>query len=326
MNYSRRIAILLVVLVTFAIHSAVSAQDSDLAAVLEVLEGNVEVNRVNTAQWLPVRVEAIVGVGDRIRTDSTGTARITFFADGIESDVLPNTEIRIEHFSGTEQSFDLNVEVLIGETAQRIARALDASSSYLITTPGMSLAARGTQFAVRVEESGRSAMLVSEGLVEAGKDENTSDVPPDFGIRAPVDQPLSDVVRASSFEELDAALDGCVATVTTPDDVSLNVRLAPNVDAPRVGVISAAEISKFFGATQSSGWYRIAFRGGFGWILSSAAVVETDCAGLRVFPDDQGAEDAALYESLGDPVALEDLTITTPDAAPEATPEAAPGT
>jgi hypothetical protein len=282
-KHSRRLLFLLVGLLTFALFSAVSAQESDLAAVLEVLEGSVEVNRVNTAQWLPVRVEAIVGVGDRIRTDSTGTARITYFA------------------------------------------ALDASSSYLITTPGMSLAARGTRFAVRVEESGRSAMLVSEGLVEAGKAGISSDVPPSFGIRAPVDEPLSDVVRATSFEELDAALDGCVATVTTPDDVSLNVRLAPDVNAPRVGVVGAADVTRFVGVTQSGGWFRIDFRGGFGWILSSAAVVATDCAGLRIFPDDPGAEDVSLYESLGNPVSLDDLTTAVPDVAPEATTEAAPG-
>jgi ferric-dicitrate binding protein FerR (iron transport regulator) len=298
------------------------AQSSDLAALLEVREGTVEVRRVNTQQWIAVRVEAIVGVGDGIRTGADGRARITFFADGIESELLPGTETRIESFNGGEQRFNLNFEVVLGQTVQRIGRALDASSSYTVTTPGMSLAARGTLFEVRVEEDGRSAMLVRESLVEASSDGENARVDAGFGVRSEVDEPLSDVVRASTFEQLDSALDGCMVTITTPDDVSLNVRLAPRLDAPRVGTIAASEVTLLLGVTESGGWYRLPFRGGFGWILSSTVVIEQPCAGLRVFPLDTPAEDPALYTSLGDPVSLDDLTPAVGMAEPtESAPE-----
>ncbi|MBK8025865.1 MAG: FecR domain-containing protein [Chloroflexi bacterium] len=298
-----------VALLALLLIAPASAQQPELAALLEVLEGSVEVNRVNTEQWIAVRVEAIVGVGDRIRTDATGRARITFFADGIETEILAASEMRIEQFRGSEEAFELNVEVLIGQTAQRIQRALDSSSSYLVTTPGMTLAARGTEFTVRVEDGGRSAMLVTEGTVDAGKSAQSEDaqVPSGFGVRAAVDSELSDVVRATTFAELDAALDGCPATLTTPDDVSLNVRLAPQIDAPRIGTVSAAEVGLLYGVTEGGDWYRIAFRGGFAWILSSTATIPETCAGLRVFPNDHPFEDASLYESLGDPLTLDEL-------------------
>ncbi|NWF67566.1 MAG: FecR domain-containing protein [Chloroflexi bacterium] len=286
----------------------------ELAATLEVLEPTVEVRRVNTVNWIAVSVEAIVGVGDVIRTGANGRARITFFADGVDTELLPNTQYRIQRFEGNGDSFNITVEVLVGQTTQRLSRLLDANSSYDVFTPGMALAARGTQFAIRVEDSGRSAMLVSEGTVDASQDDASAEVPPEFGIRAAAGSGLSDVVRARSFEELDAALDGCPAALTTPDDTSLNVRIGARRDFPRVGTIAPEEVTVLIGVVESGDWYRIPFRGGFGWILSSTADISDDCVGLREFPDNYGPEDTTLYASLGDEIAPEDLIVPTPGA------------
>src|SRR5512134_17597 len=88
-----------------------SAQD-EYAATLEVLNAGVEVQRVNTVNPIAVEVEAIVGVGDIIRTDDTGQARITFFADGTDATLEPNTEYRIVKFQADDQDFQLTVEAL----------------------------------------------------------------------------------------------------------------------------------------------------------------------------------------------------------------------
>lgn len=300
---------------------------SELAATLEVLSSGVEVRRVNTSNWISVNVEAIVGVGDVIRTDATGRARITFFTDGTDTELLPNTEYRINQFEGSDTEFNISVEVLIGQTLQRLNRLLDANSQYEVITPSMSLGARGTQFAIRVEDGGRSAMLVSEGTVAAENSitsSNAAEVPLGFGIRAEVEGVLSDVVRATTFAQLDSALDGCQAVLSTPDDVSINVRVGAGVEYPRAGVISSSEIDHLYGVTESGGWYRIQFRDGFGWILSSSATVEEGCVALRGFPNGYGTEDATLYSSIGDVIELEDLAVTpvATDAPIEATPEA----
>lgn len=303
----------------------VKAQEqTQLAATLEVLKAGVEVKRVDTPNWIPVKIEGIVGVGDEIRTDATGSARITFFADGVDTDVLPNTTYRIAEFKGAGDSFTLSAEVIVGQTTQRLGRNLDANSSYNITTPGMVLAARGTEFAVRVEASGRAGMLVQKGVVAASNDQTEASVPPEFGIRAEADAPLSDVVRASNFAELDAALDGCTATLGSFDDVRLNVRLGPDRDAPRVGTVDPAEISTLLGITRTEtdrgAWYRIAFNDGFGWVLSSSAKVEPACAGLRVFTPDW-REDASLYTLIGETITLEPTPQATAEPTAEATAE-----
>lgn len=316
----RNILVLLALLIVLTINAYAQ---SDLAATLEVLTGTVEVKRVNTENWIAINIEAIVGVGDTIRTNESGQARITFFADGVETDILPDSELVIDTFSGSgvtaEDSFTLEVSVVVGQTVQRLGRVLDASSSYDVNTPGMTLAARGTEFRIRVEDSGRAGMLVSEGNVDADSGDTTANVPPEFGIRSAVEESLSDVVRASTFEELDAAIDGCTVGVTTVDDVRINVRVAPNQDAFRVGTIAAEDIDIFYGVLDSGNWYRIMFNGGFGWILSSSSSVEDACAGLRVFPADH-IEDVNGYESYGEEIDPSDApAVTAPSA--EATEE-----
>ncbi len=288
----------------------------ELAATLEVLDEGVEVLRFNTSNWIPIRVEAIVGVGDRIRTDATGQARVTFFADGVETDLLPNTEYQINQFTGDGESFQLEVSVLVGQTVQRINRLLDANSTYDVRTPSMALAARGTEFVVRVQDAGRSAMLVSQGVVAATAEELERAVDPGFGIRADDQTGLSDVVRADSFDALDASLDGCAGSVRTTDDVSVNIRLGASTDFPIVGVVLPQTIDRLMGQAEDSDWYRIRFRGGFGWILSSTAQIEEECAGLREFPASYGPEDVEQYAFVGNPMELDDL-LNSP--MPEAT-------
>ncbi|MEM6283178.1 MAG: FecR domain-containing protein [Chloroflexota bacterium] len=304
------VVLMLIILLTF---TATAFAQSDIAAVLIVDSTPVEVQRVNTIEWLSVNVEAIVGVGDQIRTGSGGTATITFFADGVQTGLEPETLYRIDEFNGDDSMFNLSVSVLAGQTRQRIDRALEGGSSYDVNVPGVSLVARGTDFRVRVEENGRSSLLVAEGTVDATAS-LTSSVPPLFGLRSAPDGTLSDVVAATTFAELDAAIDGCPATVTTTDDVRLNVRLGPDTAFERVGTVAAEDIAIIKGVAGNTDWYRIDFRGGFGWVLSSTATIDNACAGLRRFSTDVGPEDTSLYEFMGDPL---DMDSASPASATE---------
>ncbi|MFP4321380.1 MAG: FecR domain-containing protein [Anaerolineales bacterium] len=282
------------------------------AAVLEVLAPGVEVRRVNTETFLPIQVEAIVGVGDTIRTDESGQARIIFFADGTETDLLSETEYRIARFEADDAGFTLSVEVLAGQTVQRLNRLVDDNSAYDVQTPGMDMVARGTVFRVRVEPNGRSAMLVDESQVEALAEDGNATVSPGSGVRSARNEALSDVVVADTFESLDAALDGCSSQLPDLGDVRVNVRQGPGEDFPRVGSLPPAEIETLMGVVENDIWYRIMFRNGFGWVRLPEVTLANGCAGLRVFPATHGPEDAALYEDLGDIIAPEDLLVPTP--------------
>jgi uncharacterized protein YraI len=308
-----RFALLVAVLMALIGPLPVRAQDSDeLVASLEVLEAGVQVKRVDTANWVTIKVETLIGEGDSVRTDATGKARITFFEDGTATDLEPATEYRINRFRGSEDQFSLSVEVLAGITIQQFGRLVDSGSSYEVQTPGATMTVRGTDFAVRVEGSGRSSVLTFAGLVEASAGEVTGEVPPGFGARAPVGEALSDVVPATTFEELDAALDGCPGVFETEADVRLNVRLGPSLSFEVVGTVAPAGIETIIGTNASGGWYRIPFRGGYGWVSSASINVSVSdvCGTLPEYADDR-TEDPTRYVLIGDTEVVARVTAET---------------
>lgn len=269
-----------------------------LVASLEVLDADVSIQRANTSEWVRVLKESLVGVGDAIRTSNSGRARVTFFANGTDTTILPGSEIHIDAFNGSEQRFTISLTVLIGQTSQRIAQLLDSASSYSINSAGLELAVRGTQFMVRVEPSGRSAMIVQTGLVATrGKGalptplpgrpslSTEADVPAGFGIRGESGRGLSDVVRATSFAQLDSALDGCAALIDTLGRVNLNVRIGPGLNFPRAGQQLNLITLRVIGVTQTTKWYRIHFKDGYAWVYAPALQLDKTCPGLRVFSD-----------------------------------------
>lgn len=292
---------LVVVSMLAGVVEVLHAQDAELAAVLEVIDTGVTIQRVGTSMWVEVNVESIVGAGDVIRTNTNGKVRITYFADGTFTELEPNTEYRIVDFSGTEERFALSVEVLAGIAVQQFARLLDPVSSYEVLTPGMAMTVRGTDFAVRVEEDGRSALLTFDGLVEADAAGNAAEINPGFGVRSAVAEELSAVVPATTFDELDAALDGCPTEFESEADVRLNVRVGPGLDYGRVGSVDIQAVSIAYGVDESSNWYRIPFSDGFGWVSSVPFEVRT-CDELRRFTaeDADYVEDVGLYTRTGE--------------------------
>lgn len=273
----------------------------ELAASLEVLSAGVEVKRVNTEQWVSVRIESLIGEGDSIRTDGTGTASIIFFNDGTELTLEPGTELTVLEFRGDSTKFNISLRMLAGITRQQILRALEADAVYSVETPAVNMTVRGTVFAVRVEDTGRSSVVTSDGEVAVADSSQDAGVPAGFGLRVPVNQRFSEVVPATTFEELDAALDGCAATFQTESDVRVNIRLGPDITFARVGSIAPGEINNLVGVTENGEWYRVAFRGGFGWISGAGFGVNIapSCAGLRIFENDY-EEDVTGYAATGD--------------------------
>ncbi len=290
---------------------AFSQNAGELAATLEVLAPAWGA-RVNTVNWIAVNAEAIVGVGDLIRPDASGQARITFFSDGVATSFsrtrVPDRALREERLP-----VRYSASLLVGQIINRVERLLDTQSSYDIQTPGMELTVRGTEFLVRVEASGRSAALVRSGITAAS---NAAQAPRSRPVRNPrgAGRAAGDVVAATNFESLDAALDGCAAQVQTADDVRLNVRLGPAREYPRVGTLDGAEIDLFMGVSASA----VVSRGLPGGLRLGAGQPRDDRPGLRrpARVPDTPVEDPALYRALGEEIRLEDLVVPAPPARP----------
>lgn len=293
-----RLAPLLLMLLLIAPAQA----QNELAALLEVFESGVEVQRSGTVSWIPVSSESIVGVGDTIRTDSSGRARVTFFETGADVEIEPDTVFRINDYNGDEDNgYTTSLQVLAGITRQQVESFVGAGSAFELITPGMSMTVRGTAFAVRVEEDGRSALITSEGDVRADADGDNAMVGAGFGVRSEVDAVLSEVIPATSFAALDAALDGYDSSFETEGDILLNVRLGPNSNTERIGSIAPSAINVVFGTDPSGEWYRIAFRNGFAWVSGTTLNVSVDesAAPLPQYPSDR-LEDITAFAYVGD--------------------------
>lgn len=276
----RRVLILLLLVNFIAPLTPTHAQEELLVASLEVISASVEVKRVDTAVWIPVTFETLLAQGDMIRTDEEGEAIVTFFEDGTSTELQPETEVIIADFRVEEEAFTITLEILAGITIQQVERILDQDSSYRVITPGVNMTVRGTDFAVRVEDDGRSSLVTFDGLVDAAD----TPVEDGFGVRA-VDGRLSDVVPADSFEALDTALDGCVARSSIELDVQLNVRAGPATSNDVITTIPPSDIATVYGTIMGNTWYRIQLDDSrYGWIAAEAVVLPDECPLLRQFP------------------------------------------
>jgi hypothetical protein len=278
-------------------------------AQLRVAGGVVEVQRINTAAWVPVRTESLVGVGDGIRTADGGRGTVSFLDGVLALDLSEQTEIVLEALSGDGTAFTTRLKVLRGFATYRTVRSLGEAEQFIVVTPGFSAVVQQGGGTLRVEPSSRSALLLPTGgaatvKADAGTPVGVSE---GQGVRSEPESataPLSDVVNVNSFPRLDSALDGCPSVIRLADDVQLNVRLGPSRSFPRIGGLADGTDVQAMGVTNSSGWYRLKYKGGFGWIEVRTLPLARACAGLRVFPDGHGPENFAMFGDLTEKIEL----------------------
>lgn len=265
-----------------------AAQDTpgNLVARLRVEAQGVEVRRVNTAAWLPVKIESIIGAGDHIRTNEKGKATLNFFDGVMTATLQPSSEISLKTFSGSLDAFTLEVEAIKGFHDFQTRRALNEKTIFQVILPTFRVVINGGGLLTRVETDNRATALnTSKGQITAlWSDDTKDDLPLSSGVRVAIGKKKSEVVPATSFPTLDSALDGCPSLTSIAGDVDLNVRSGASLDAERIGGIPGKSTIQAMGVT-NDGWTRILFKDGYGWINVSKPPLDKSCAGLRRFAD-----------------------------------------
>jgi hypothetical protein len=151
------------VLAAFLITGVGQAQDS---ATLDPIQGLVQRRGMVSEDWETIVQRILVDVGDWVQTDGAGLAELTFF-DGVLSQILPNSLIQVaERTAADNGQFQVTLDLLAGQTFNRVDRVLDAESRYSIRTPGALMTVRGTAFWVNVAPDGITTVIVEEGTVE----------------------------------------------------------------------------------------------------------------------------------------------------------------
>ena len=106
-------------------------------------------------------------VGDRVRTDVTGNALVTYF-EGTTAEVSPSSVVTVERLTTGQdgQPQTLTLQQLAGEVIYRFTRALRPGATVEIRTPSAVATVRGTALRVTVGPGGETRIEVFSGTVE----------------------------------------------------------------------------------------------------------------------------------------------------------------
>ncbi len=195
-------------------------------ATITVLQNMVWLTEGESGSSHPVVTGEVVQAGDRLATDVTGRALITFF-DGSEVELQPGTEVLLQRIGQTAGGGTLTqIAQAGGLTVNRIA-SLGEDSSYQVQTPNSTALVRGTAFSVEVERDPNTGLLVEVGYavtegavdVRVGGDTRTV-LPGEFLEIRPIGQGGLETVGGQSEVVQGVVTPEPTAVEFSPDDLS----------------------------------------------------------------------------------------------------------
>jgi hypothetical protein len=276
----------------------VTAASEPYAAVLTVIHPGVTIQRANTSAWLPLSTGSVApfGAGDRLRTDDTGRAFVSF---GPESRmlVLPGSVYQLERL-------DLNGQIqLTGNLSGIAVHSMGPVASYRLTLHNSVITQPATLFATWAEAQPPLGVTVAEGSLEVSACEQSWSLQPGQGLY--VSDETREVITFDppwNIARMQGLLEGCPGIVATVGNVPLRVRIGPGEGYIRMGGFDQAQAVLIMAVNESLGWYRIQFLSGFGWLLKAA--VRTECENLPVLPDNTSEQPLFIRDASPDEIEL----------------------
>ncbi len=279
----KKILIILTILVlSISIGVLSSSAQQQIASLVTVKQPGLEIQRTGTEEWVAVTRESIVGTGDRIRTNATGTAEVALFNRSGLIELKPNTELSINRMERTEQGFLISIGLLTGKIHQALLPVPDVYIGYEFTTPTSSVVTAGGIFDVWLDDKQNTNVLTTDGIVYVGA--QRTQLGASQGVRAEAGGVLSEIITADSAEKLNAGIDGIVAEFATDGDIQLNIRQGPDTRTELLGTVFPDAVSRVKGISEDGLWYRIPFEQGHGWVSKNALRTEVEGQFLVVYP------------------------------------------
>jgi hypothetical protein len=154
-------------LIALTLTSSALAQATGLFARVASVSGGAELSNGNGAPALSLTRGYSLGPGDRVDTRQGGRVVIDL-SDGSLVVVQPGTVLTIKDFRAAA-SFRELFEITVGAVRVKIHHLLGKPNPYRMNSPTASIAVRGTEFDVIVENDGSTKVDVFEGAVEVGR-------------------------------------------------------------------------------------------------------------------------------------------------------------
>lgn len=146
-------------------------------ATLYQLEGQIETRSNSGGVWQPATAGTQVQAGDQIRTGPLDRASLIFF-DGSITTLEGNTEIAIIQLDTRRNNTDkvIILRQRLGGTRSHVSVPAGQISHFVIKTPAAVTSARGTEFALDVEDNGNTHLIVVEGTVSVTAKGSTTSI------------------------------------------------------------------------------------------------------------------------------------------------------
>ncbi|MDH5751756.1 MAG: FecR family protein [Deltaproteobacteria bacterium] len=200
------------------------AQDAEIVATLQRLEGPVQVVQAKEKQTVKGRNGLLLKSGDTVVTAKSARATIVF-RDGSEIRLFPNTNFLVEakEQKGGERFFQMNMFMKMGSFWGNFVKQRQTAN---VGTPTATIGIKGTTMRV-TERDSKAKVALTEGLIEVKNDRSSVDVVPgkrltEFTSTDDVTKKLTDIPYRLDLKTEKKALsfDG-----GQPEEVFLNVQL-----------------------------------------------------------------------------------------------------
>ncbi|MBX5492026.1 MAG: FecR domain-containing protein [Chloroflexi bacterium] len=117
-------------------------------ATLEVRQGQVEVSPPGSTEWGPAQTDTPLAEGTRVRTLSSGSARIVY-SDGSRSELSPNTGVVLWMLQQTDSGQPVvRLVQASGTTLHRVRPLTDAAARFEVETVAGTASVRGTDLGI----------------------------------------------------------------------------------------------------------------------------------------------------------------------------------
>ena len=205
----------------------------DPPGTLTILSGSVEIQAVESEEWLPGTDGMAVRQGMGVRTDENSHAILTFF-EGSTIKLDPDTYLEINRAEEDEQqSTAISLKQWLGRTWSRVTKMVDSGSSFEVETPSATAIVRGTLFSTEVEETGLTTVATTEGVVSVAAQGEEVFISADQQTLVeqgtqPTEAVIQDAPTSGLRISIDAEVDGSVTDPTgastgqLPDGITFN--------------------------------------------------------------------------------------------------------
>lgn len=155
--------------------TAAYAQEAEIIASLQRIEGPVTVVQAPDAEEVAGRNGLLLRAGDEVMTGAGARATIKF-RDGSEIRLFPDTKFVVEakERPGSERTFSSNLLMKLGSFWGHFVKRRQVAN---INTPTATIGIKGTTLRV-VDRDGQARVALTEGLIDVSNDRSTVEVQP----------------------------------------------------------------------------------------------------------------------------------------------------